>query len=789
MKDKNQPVITERDITARLDRVVKNLVPASDSTTPRKSRNTDIGISGVMGHYHSSKLSKIASLVILESNPQLRRAIEILSGLIVNPDGSDKTELHYDATVPTVEGETKVTPDEVKDVVNYLETHFTDNVGIHKKLSSMVYDILSTDGADVEVYIPAALTEKLLTTGNESEIKNHTFFPTSTDKTKSTFGNYISISTDPDTLIKDVVYGTYGKQVGNERDKFKKKGKINIDKIMGSRRVLKESPLVEITKGDVKSSQFSSFVKDVPAEACVPVVNGSDIENPVAYYLLLDDTGHFIKVNEAVDFEKELRLASSKSNDGTNSIMANIASDFGLGKVNAVKSDAVNAVRLYDAFAEKLEAEMLTAIKNGNYGDSYTLDEDNHLAEIMLHRALRKKRTKMILVPASMVSYIAFDRNNSGVGVSLVMKAKLLSVLQSVLFYATYMGYLDQAIPKELIETTFDEADTNQEQTREMILQELDTSGNEVFSHAASNPATLMNKLRRRGVQMKFNNTQVGDLPTMDINRELIRRERNELDTDFLEMLNNQVTQSTGVSPQWVSDSYTPNFKAEIVRDNELIRRQVQRSVDTLTEGLTERVIKTVLNDPILTDSCLNKLKGESDERQRKLERILMHFNVSLPQPPELGVDLNNEALQDYLDTLDLILEAIINEGIIDGVEEMDYGKIESLRANMRAYFAVQFVSRNTMYRDIVDTLRDEDQLMDIVKGEGEQAKSIIGAAGEMAKFILRQDKKTKSKLDKVRESGTEEVTPATTETTVETPSSTPVDDPGTGDLPDIPEL
>lgn len=788
-------VITERDIKDRLKRVAENLVPDTDSSgRPTNGRKSSIDIPNLMGHYNASKLSKLASMVILESNPQLTRAIEILSGLIVNPDGSEKSELIFEADIPKIEGDPiKLDENEVTDVVNYLKKHFTSKLGLDKRLASMVFDILSKEGADVEVYIPADLTASLI--GNESVgDKDYDFFPKSEQvKTvNNNFGGYVHITNDSSTLANDLVNGMFRTGgVGTERDKKSTRGKenakgLNIDKIMNSRRVLKEAPLVEVPKTDKASARFSAIVKTVPPEAVVPIVNGSDPTHALAYYLILDDTGHFIRVNDTIDFEQELRTASLNQKDGgVNSLMSNIASDFGLGEVSKTGNFSTAATRLYSQFTKKLEKQMVEAIKDGNYGENYRLEDDNHLAEIMFHRVLRKKKTKLVLLPASMVSYIAFFHNNSGIGTSMVMRAKLLSTLTSVLFYATYMGYLDQAIPKEKVSVTFDDADTNQQDTKEGVLQELDNKGTEVFQYASGNPGNLMHHLRRMGYQMEYNNTQNGDMPAMDIVMEAVRRDRNELDTDFLDLLNNQVTQRTGMSPQWVNDSYTPNFRAEIVRDNELVRRQVQGYTDTFCEGLTDRVIKHTLNDPVLIENCLVFLKGkkkkdgEVDESMLKLERIMTHLTVGLPQLPELGMDLNVEITENHLNMLDIVIENIIGDGVIDGVEEMDSRKIESLRANLKAHFTIEFVKRNTMFRDIAEALSDEDRLKEIVASEGDRNKTTILAAAEMARHSLRADKRARARLDKIREGSGDEPQPTPTPE-----SSSPETESGNDDVP-----
>jgi len=812
----SEKVLREMDVTQRIKHIAENAVPNEDeSYNKKKAPNGDsgIGIPNLKGYYNESKICKLASMVILQSNSQLTRALEILSGFIVNPDGSEQSELIFEAEVPKIEGdELKISKDEVAEVVDYLKTHFTTKLGIHKNLSKMVFDIISQNGSDVEVYIPGDLTKTLI--GNESDAyRSHQVFPDDSTKFDNDysmgFDGLVHITNDSSSLIADLTFGSMRPDlntVGTERGRKKKEKKstgLNIDKIMGARRILKESPLVEVAKSDASSSRYSCMAKHAPSEAIAPVVRGSDPSKALAYYLILDDTGHFIQMNETVDFEQDLRSAQASDKDNQmHGILRNIVSDFGLGKGNSGGNLSATAKTLYEAFSKKLEKQMMDAIKDGSYGDDYRLEDDTHLTEIMFHRVLRKKKTKLILLPASMVSYIAFFYNNAGVGISMVMRAKLLSTLQSVLFYAIYMGHVDQAIPKEKLSVTFDDADTNQQKTKEMILHEYSNSGSEVFQHAASSPAQLMKGLRMQGTQFEYNNTENGDMPNMDIVREALRRERNEINTDFLDILNNQTTQSTGISPQWVSDSYTANFRAEIVRDNKLVRRQIMGYTDKLCEGLTDRVIKRTLNDPVLVENCLTLLtgKGENAESQAmlKLERIMMHFSVTLPQLPDSGMELNKEITENHSRMLDIFIDSIIGDGVIDGVEEMDSRKIESLRANLKAHFMIEFIKENTMFREIADSLSDEDKLKEIVKIEGNRQKFTIMAAAEMAKYSLRADKKGKRKLDKVRDDdGAEEEEPQPTTTSepeetdlpeeegLEEPEA-PTDEPTTSDQDDV---
>jgi hypothetical protein len=224
---------------------------------------------------------------------------------------------------------------------------------------------------------------------------------------------------------------------------------------------------------------------------------------------------------------------------------------------------------------------------------------------------------------------------------------------------------------------------------------------------------------------------------------------------------------------EWVDNSWTANFKAEVVRDNELVRKQLAWYTNILNEGITDRIVKRVSNDPMLLEACMSRIDStDTGYKSQVLEAVLTCLTVELPEVKTNGVELN----KDQLDAARAIITDVVNDqfpdSLVDQIEEMDSVKLEGLRAAAITNLMRDYTKRSTMWGEMMDTLEDPEALLAIANVEGTRMVAIIKAAEALGKLIIKQDKESAAGLQEAQDAPLpgEEEEPSLEEETSETP-------------------
>lgn len=797
MSDK---IVREQDTKDRIELLSKRLLLSNSSGKDNSTSRDNIALGVLRSHLENSKTSIVAAKVILESNPSLERSLDILAGLIANPDGASGTNFLISSVVPETPG-MKIKQADINEVIDFISDYVNNTVKMRGKLEGIVKEILGVRGAHVELYIPDGVTQEMfnkLGTESSSKVDFEALSGKVKNEAKNSLDKFIhgksatsknnidgiDISSEWETYLPKLITREKFTKIGNEADRGRA---ISLSKIMRTRRFIKDVPTLNISKSSVNNSRLSTMVKDVPAEAVHPVCMSGDPENVLGYLFLLDENDGFVRIDDYIDFDATLR--NSSNNEVGTSALGRIANNLNLGATSTGKYEYSQARELYSKFTEKVENDMVKALMEDNYVSNYKLSDDQQLSEIMFWRLLKAQKTRILFVPDSLVSYIAFYRNAAGVGQSILTRAKLLSRLYTVLYYADYISYLDEAIPRTEVTITMDEADTDQAKTKEMVLAERALSKVSLLSVSSGDPAGAVDALSRHSTTVKVIGAgEASNTPQMDITEERIKRDNIKVDSEYVANIKRDLTQKLNIPQQWVDDSWNANFKAEVVRDNELVRKQLAWYTNILNEGTTDRVIKRILNDRVLTEACLDLMSGK-DEATKKttLEAILINLKVELPEVKTNGVDMN----KDQLDTARAIITDVVNDQfpdeLVNQIEEMDTVKLEAMRSAVRTWLLRRFTKRSTMFGEMTEILEDPKQLEEIAKIEGERMADIIRVTAMYTKAVVTQDKKTAKDLS----DSAEDVDSKLAEEDVveeEVVTDPEVTDDGTEDVSDIPE-
>ena len=733
-------ILREEDVKERLNSRAKRLLTENQQspTTEFGKGTSNIKFGGIDQVAKINAGERVSNQVILESNPNLSRAIEILAGLITCPNGGSTVTLTYDADV--LGADNRYT-DNAINVCKILDGFFTKTYKLPSKLPTMVRDTLGETGSYITAFIPDSnINSMLANTGLESEATKLTneldlaqLYSVGLEgdgtkqTTKANSKSAITYTSNPDILklrsMREALLhnkGTTDRKVtynaGLESDDVQREASVMINpaSILKRRRLYKTNPVARMgrSKGDEETSR--AMIMHMPSESCSPMIFRGEPDEPFGYIFALDADGYPVTCDEEIDFDKDLRSMGKENEE--DKFIKRIANNFAAG--GAGKSYG-NINDLYREFRQYLEADVYAKVTDGTYGEDYTLDEDSLLSKIAFHRLLRNQKTHLLYLPTHLVNYFCYDVDSLGIGRSLVSRTKALSNIYTVLFYANFMGSLSNAIPRKLVTIDFDKEDFDKNKRMEEIVNKLVMSQVGNFDFDYRGPSDLMNNLMKHGLEFKMNNVEDGDIPAMDIDIVDKKREIRPIDNTTLDNVSKLISMRVGFAPNVIDQSYSARFSSEVVRDNDLTARQVAAYILKTSDKISDHCVKYTINDPILMGECLSVIKG--DDKEGTLSEILANLVVTTPTTESSGIAENVENIQEIINAVNEIVDNLYPRSYIATMGGTSEAEMADFQETLKASLLEDYMRTNTSFKNMIDDVIDLDKLGTLFENQPER--------------------------------------------------------------------
>ena len=113
----------------------------------------------------------------------------------------------------------------------------------------------------------------------------------------------------------------------------------------------------------------------------------------------------------------------------------------------------------------------------------------------MLARHLKKENTQVLFIPEQLMTYISYNYNEQGVGISLLEKNKMLTSLKSVVTFANAMTNMHNAVPRMSYEVTFDETDQAPEESLDKVMHALMRGKSNAYPFNQTDPVSIVQSI------------------------------------------------------------------------------------------------------------------------------------------------------------------------------------------------------------------------------------------------------------------------------------------------------
>lgn len=681
----DQKILTSQTILNRVERMASRAVATRRGVSYAEEKQPKDPISKIVLEQVSqrSQDEMMASETILQLNPDTKRAMSILTGLIVCPNGGQRVKLNFKL------GELNNYQDDEKGnyrkVLNVIQDYFTNDFNIQATQYDKVYRILTVQGAECYGIIPDSTVDVIIN-GQDGEVGLESLYkhnivtskefnngtltfkpcgflgsPTTKSNTsglenalgrgqhrnlayddtvslgnKTTRTALLRIVDNPDILkIPLILEHNNRRRSGAALERYRAKSTTpklgsKLHPNYSKRRNYKVSPVVAVANPTKFDAVGRPQVVYFPPESVIPVFYPGDPTNRFGAFILLDKNGNPLHKPTDNDAYRDLTKMAGQGNDdqmGSNQLLGKMKNS--LSNIKGYK-DSAPAADLMKHFNNYIEKEFKTRLENGSYANTFDVGLDEVISRVMLSRVLQQQETYALFLPDDLLSYQAFDYNEFGVGVSLISTTKLMGTIRSVLFFANFMGELSNVVRQKELKVQLDEKDPRPTKTLETIINEVVlklNGGNGIFNF--SGPSDIITNLQRYALSVKMENMDVPGMPKMNIELEEKKRDVQPVDTTFMDLTKKLHMMDFGLSPEMVDQSFQPQFAAQILRENDITARIVSKYVGLLAECNKDFVRKYTFQDEELIKACVEviELPKKKDAKEGEETNLALEDN------------------------------------------------------------------------------------------------------------------------------------------------------------------
>lgn len=507
-------------------------------------------------------------------------------------------------------------------------------------------------------------------------------------------------------------------------------------------------------KATKRKSIGRPLVLRLPTEATIPVHVPGDEKSHIGYFVLVDAEGNPVTRTSNQEYLSNLVSQPTEMSGMTSSLLAR-------AKKNLTSNDQKNMTvdQAAQIYADIVEADLTERLKNGVYGSKVQVSKAQEVYRIMMARSLSNQFTRLVYIPASLVTYFAFKYYKNGVGKSLLDDLGLLTSLRAILMFAKVMAKVKSSINLTHVNMSIDPNDPDPQKTIEMSIHEIIKMRQQYFPLGINSPNDLVDWIQRAGFEFSFEGHP--GIPQTKFDFETRNLQHQLPDDELDEMLRKQSYMALGLSPETVDNGFNSEFATSIVANNILMSKRVLQIQEVIVNHMTDYVRKLVLNDYTAREELMEAVKTSkesidkylSEEEKAKmtenpewfLQELMENFvdmlEVSLPKPDMTTIESQYQAYQNYAESLDKALDAWVNGDFIDGsIAGEISGNIEVIKATIRAHFLRKWMAENGFMpelNDIVSADEDGNASLDLYQLTKEHTEGVVRSAVKFIQSML----------------------------------------------------
>ena len=506
----------------------------------------------------------------------------------------------------------------------------------------------------------------------------------------------------------------------------------------------------------------------IPTEATVPVYNPMDPRDHIGYFIMIDQTGNAVRLT---DLDNMYKMLQTSSNVASNSSVMSYLLQQSANASNPASFD-INRLTMMEGFGraapifqEMVERDLLERLSRGTFGTGLSLGRIETASMIMLSRAIAGKHTQLLFIPADLMSYLAIDFDEYGLGKTLLDDSKLIAALRSMNMVVNSIASSKNAITKRILNAELDPAEKNPQKAMQMIMHEY-VKGTQAEYPLTNNPVDQINFLQMAGVQVNI--ADHPRLPSSKLGVDYIDNQYKPIDTTFDEWLKKLHAQAIGVSPELIEGAGSTDFATQTVLANVLTARRIDMISRKFTASLTGFIRTYTYNSQILFDE-LKALVKTNHIRLKKADGTILTddevvvlfieaIEVSLPAPDTTQQKEQKEAFEAQAEFYETAITYFFDPEFLT---ESDLGRLGSmenigkLQKYIKSHFMRQWMQENGVMTELFDMITTDSKgrpLIDFLEQKDKHMEALMSSLMPLMKKEMKRSGDINAALDKYEE-------------------------------------
>ena len=337
-----------------------------------------------------------------------------------------------------------------------------------------------------------------------------------------------------------------------------------------------------------------------PSEAVIPVHVPGEPKNHVGYFLLLDEWGNPVSLETNRDYYSDMGMML-KQNTTLTSQLINTTNRATNGRQDPNTQEEIR--ELEQAYVDVVENDLRQRLKSGVYGSNVKIARPTEVYRMMLARTYSQQLTQLLWVPAEMMTYMAFDYDEYGIGQSLLAKSKIIGGLRAVLLFANVTAGVKNSINRTRLKITLDPDDPDPEQAVEEYIHNYVRSSRGMLPIGINEPNDILSYLSNASVEVEVAPNGNQRYPETSMMVENTKSDIGKPDTELEESLKDRHTMSLGLSPEMVNNARGADFATSVVQNNLLLIKRVMTYQGEFLPYLEEFMQRfTISSEPLMEE-------------------------------------------------------------------------------------------------------------------------------------------------------------------------------------------
>lgn len=356
-----------------------------------------------------------------------------------------------------------------------------------------------------------------------------------------------------------------------------------------------------------RKSVGAPLVIKLDTESVIPIHSITDEKNHLGYFVLLDGVTSLPITSELDIQAREINNSAFGAGSGTSSGLINRSklALFGITDQSTKLNDMENI------YGDMIHDMLLQSLENSDYEKITKINKDNDLYRVMLFRALRGQRTRVLFLPKELVAYYAFEYRKNGTGKSKIEKLQILYTLKSVLLFSRVMASIKNATNNTKVSATLDEDDADPLGSIELIKElSLINRQNTLPMSFASIP-DMSTWLQGLGLSFQFKSDK---LPNMEIEAVETSGSKTTPDLAVLDDVSENISIALGVPYDMIKAGFGPDFASTYTSRNLLFSNVIIEDQGILTPQVEHHAKILLYNDQTVIDELVKIIDTNYDK-------------------------------------------------------------------------------------------------------------------------------------------------------------------------------